>query len=58
MTSVDIAEDRSVVMTMLFDAGHSLDERILAGTIPLLKPAIAFPRAAIPKRSVNRRPIV
>lgn len=28
--TVDIAEDRSVAMTMLFDAGHSLDERILA----------------------------
>jgi len=28
--SVDVAEDRSVAMTMLFDAGHSLDERILA----------------------------
>jgi NAD+ kinase len=28
--SVDIAEDRSVATTMLFDAGHSLDERILA----------------------------
>ncbi len=27
--SVDVAEDRSVAMTMLFDAGHSLDERIL-----------------------------
>jgi NAD+ kinase len=27
---VDVAEDRSVAMTMLFDAGHSLDERILA----------------------------
>ena len=27
---VDIAEDRSREMTMLFDAGHSLDERILA----------------------------
>ncbi len=26
---VDIAEDRSIAMTMLFDAGHSLDERIL-----------------------------
>ena len=26
---VDVAEDRSVAMTMLFDAGHSLDERIL-----------------------------
>jgi NAD+ kinase len=30
VTSVDIAEDRSISMTMLFDAGHSLDERILA----------------------------
>ena len=30
VTSVDVAEDRSVSMTMLFDAGHSLDERILA----------------------------
>jgi NAD+ kinase len=30
VSSVDIAEDRSVTMTMLFDAGHSLDERILA----------------------------
>jgi NAD+ kinase len=30
VTCVDIAEDRSVSMTMLFDAGHSLDERILA----------------------------
>ncbi|HTQ15011.1 MAG TPA: NAD kinase [Rhizomicrobium sp.] len=28
--SVDVAEDRSVSMTMLFDKGHSLDERILA----------------------------
>jgi NAD+ kinase len=27
--SVDVAEDRTVSMTMLFDAGHSLDERIL-----------------------------
>jgi NAD+ kinase len=27
--SVDVAEDRSVSMTMLFDRGHSLDERIL-----------------------------
>ncbi|HWA31227.1 MAG TPA: NAD kinase, partial [Rhizomicrobium sp.] len=26
---VDVAEDRSIFMTMLFDAGHSLDERIL-----------------------------
>ena len=30
VTCVDIAEDRSVSMTMLFDAGHSLNERILA----------------------------
>jgi NAD+ kinase len=30
VTRVDIAEDRSTSMTMLFDAGHSLDERILA----------------------------
>jgi NAD+ kinase len=30
VTAVDIAEDRSISMTMLFDAGHSLDERILA----------------------------
>jgi NAD+ kinase len=30
VTSVDVAEDRSVAVTMLFDAGHSLDERILA----------------------------
>jgi len=30
VTVVDIAEDRTVAMTMLFDAGHSLDERILA----------------------------
>lgn len=29
VTRVDVAEDRSVAMTMLFDAGHSLDERIL-----------------------------
>ncbi|HEY1631185.1 MAG TPA: NAD kinase [Rhizomicrobium sp.] len=27
---VDVAEDRSVSVTMLFDAGHSLDERIIA----------------------------
>lgn len=27
---VDVAEDRSTLVTMLFDAGHSLDERILA----------------------------
>ena len=30
VTSVDVAEERSIAMTMLFDAGHSLDERILA----------------------------
>jgi NAD+ kinase len=28
--AVDVAEDRSVAMTLLFDEGHSLDERILA----------------------------
>src|SRR5579862_8186786 len=28
--SVDVAEDRSVSMTMLFDQGHNLDERILS----------------------------
>ena len=27
---VDVAEDRQIAVTMLFDAGHSLDERILA----------------------------
>ncbi len=30
VTSVDIAEDRAISTTMLFDQGHSLDERILA----------------------------
>ena len=30
VTEVDIAEDRSISVTMLYDAGHSLDERILA----------------------------
>jgi len=30
VTAVDVAEDRSIATTMLFDAGHSLDERILA----------------------------
>jgi NAD+ kinase len=30
VAAVDVAEDRSIAMTMLFDAGHSLDERILA----------------------------
>lgn len=28
--AVDVAEDRTTTMTMLFDQGHSLDERILA----------------------------
>ena len=27
---VEIAEDRNISVTMLFDAGHSLDERVLA----------------------------
>ena len=30
VSRVDVFEDRSVSMTMLFDEGHSLDERILA----------------------------
>ena len=30
VTVVDVAEDRSISMTMLYDAGHNLDERILA----------------------------
>ena len=30
VSAVDIAEDRSISMTMLYDHGHSLDERILA----------------------------
>ncbi|HEY0105465.1 MAG TPA: NAD kinase [Rhizomicrobium sp.] len=30
VATVDVAEDRTISMTMLFDAGHSLDERILA----------------------------
>ena len=30
VVAVDVAEDRNVTMTMLFDHGHSLDERILA----------------------------
>jgi len=30
VSAVDIAEDRSISMTMLYDRGHSLDERILA----------------------------
>ena len=28
--AVDVAEDRAIAMTMLYDAGHNLDERILA----------------------------
>jgi NAD+ kinase len=30
VTTVDVAEDRSIAMTMLYDAGHNLDERILS----------------------------
>jgi NAD+ kinase len=30
VSSVDVAEDRSISMTMLYDHGHNLDERILA----------------------------
>jgi NAD+ kinase len=30
VSTVDVAEDRSIAMSMLFDAGHNLDERILA----------------------------
>jgi NAD+ kinase len=30
VSAVDVAEDRAISMTMLFDAGHSLDERIIA----------------------------
>ena len=30
VTLVDVAEDRSIAMTMLYDAGHNLDERILS----------------------------
>jgi NAD+ kinase len=30
VTRVDVAEDRAIAMTMLYDAGHNLDERILA----------------------------
>jgi NAD+ kinase len=30
ISAVDVAEDRSIAMTMLYDAGHNLDERILA----------------------------
>src|ERR1700742_3829451 len=30
VSAVDVAEDRSIAMTMLYDAGHNLDERILS----------------------------
>jgi NAD+ kinase len=30
VTAVDVVEDRSIAMTLLYDAGHNLDERILA----------------------------
>jgi NAD+ kinase len=30
VAAVDVAEDRSIAMTMLYDAGHNLDERILS----------------------------
>ena len=30
VTAVDVAEDRSIAMTMLYDKGHNLDERILS----------------------------
>jgi NAD+ kinase len=30
VSCVEVAEDRSIAMTMLYDAGHNLDERILA----------------------------
>jgi NAD+ kinase len=30
VTAVDVAEDRTIAMTMLYDAGHNLDERILS----------------------------
>ena len=30
VTAVDVEEDRSISMALLYDAGHSLDERILA----------------------------
>jgi NAD+ kinase len=30
VSRVDIAEEHDITMTMLFDAGHSLNERILA----------------------------
>jgi NAD+ kinase len=30
VVSVSVEEDRNLALTMLFDAGHSLEERILA----------------------------
>jgi len=30
VTAVDVAEDRTIAMTLLYDAGHNLDERILS----------------------------
>src|SRR3954469_20378222 len=30
VTAVDVMEDRTITMTLLYDAGHNLDERILA----------------------------
>ncbi len=30
VTAIDVAEDRAISMTLLYDVGHSLDERILA----------------------------
>ncbi|HMH65310.1 MAG TPA: NAD(+) kinase, partial [Rhizomicrobium sp.] len=30
VSAVDVEEDRTISMTMLYDAGHNLDERILA----------------------------
>jgi NAD+ kinase len=30
VTAVDVVEDRAIAMTLLYDAGHNLDERILA----------------------------
>src|SRR4051812_18618985 len=30
VTAVDVMEDRAIAMTLLYDAGHNLDERILA----------------------------
>ena len=43
--SVEIRMDHSVAMHMLFDPGHSLDERILQRAIRVLR-AVATPSAA------------